>query len=79
MGKNRIGMEETMDHGILVVLEKLKERKHKGVEFDDFRKGFRLAARIFDLRMLGYIISTIREECGERTKARYVLLKEPKK
>jgi hypothetical protein len=36
---------------------------------------FRLAARIFDLRQAGYVISTVYEGDGVRRYARYVLLR----
>lgn len=57
------------------VLEKLKVKKRQGVSYDDFGKGFRLGARIFDLRRKGFVIETVPELVGEAIRARYVLLK----
>lgn len=48
-------------------------RKRGGITFEDFPLGFRLGARIYDLRLKGFDIHTIMEECGERKRARYVL------
>jgi Helix-turn-helix domain len=58
------------------VLAKLRSRKG-GITFDDFARGFRLGARIFDLRESGYGIETVMEQVGDCTRARYVLRGEP--
>lgn len=59
------------------VLSMLKKRKKLGVTFDNFGRGFRLGARIFDLREAGYKILTIREKVSDEcTRARYVLQQE---
>lgn len=55
------------------VLEDL-QRKKKGVTFSDYPTGFRLGARIFDLRESGYNIATIKENLGDCIRARYVLI-----
>lgn len=52
------------------VLNILKQKGHEGVTVHDFGKGFRLGARIYDLRQLGYDIMTCRVESKM---ARYVL------
>lgn len=57
----------------LEVLNALRKNKRLGVTVEDFTLGFRLAARIFDLREAGYVIHS---EPGRV--ARYILLKEPK-
>lgn len=63
-----------MNHACLLVLNRLKSRP-KGVTFEDFSVGFRLAARVFDLREAGHNIQTIKDELpGGGTRARYVLL-----
>ena len=51
-----------------------------GVTINEYAKGFRLGARIYDLRKVGYDIATIREYTHKSTYiARYVLLnKQPK-
>ena len=50
------------------------EKSKKGVTFDDFPTGFRLGARIFDLREMGYEIKTLNERMRSgRNRARYVL------
>lgn len=57
------------------VLNDLKKAKRKGVTFDDYAQGFRLGARIFDLRQLGHKIITQKETLqGDVVRARYVLL-----
>jgi EAL domain-containing protein (putative c-di-GMP-specific phosphodiesterase class I) len=55
------------------VLAKLKQNR-RGITFDDFGRGYRLGARIFDLRQAGFNIVTIKEalENGSQ-RARYVL------
>jgi len=56
------------------VLAKLKAKRRAGVTFDDFARGFRLGARIFDLREAGYRIATVNEALANGNKrARYVL------
>lgn len=58
-------------------LELLRKRKSKGITFDDFATGFRLWARIFGLRQLGYDIVTRRIDIGDDRKiAKYFLIKE---
>lgn len=54
------------------VLKKLQRTRY-GVTFNDFAPGFRLAARIHDLRSAGYDIITINERVGECSRARYLL------
>lgn len=54
------------------VLKKLRSCK-RGVTFDNFARGFRLGARIFDLREAGYQIETVTEQAGDCLRARYVL------
>ncbi len=56
------------------VLARLNAAKRNGITFDDFPRGFRLGARIFDLRQDGFVISTIKEPIGSGTRARYVLM-----
>jgi len=68
-----------MKPSIIKVLSALRCNKRKGITFDDFRTGFRLAAVIFDLRELGYEIITHKEAISNgRNIARYVLIKERK-
>lgn len=55
-------------------LKLLRQRKKKGVTLQDFPKGFRLGARIYDLRQLGYKIITAQY----LPIARYVLLNDPR-
>lgn len=58
------------------VLSDLRKAKRKGVTFDNYAQGFRLGARIFDLRQLGHKIVTQKETLpGDVVRARYVLLK----
>ena len=57
------------------LLELLQKRKRAGVTFDDFPRGFRLAAVIFVLREKGHQIITHNEKLGECVRARYVLIK----
>lgn len=63
-----------------LVLEKLKKAKNKGIQPTDFPVGFRLGARISDLRSRGMRIITDKIEDysqGYKRKiARYVLIKE---
>ncbi len=48
--------------------------KTEGVTCEDFPTGFRLGARAFDLRQLGYPIETARDYIDEKNwRARYVL------
>jgi hypothetical protein len=47
-----------------LVLDKL--RQQGTVDYSDFAKGFRLAARIFDLRQAGHEITSERLEHGAR-------------
>lgn len=64
----------------LIVLQKLKKAKSKGIRITDFPLGFRLGARIKDLRDTGLEIITDKIEDYsqgyKRTIARYVLIKE---
>lgn len=56
------------------VLDMLWKRKSLGVTVKDFPVGFRLGARIFDLRQIGYAIQTITEEMKSGARiGRYVL------
>lgn len=55
------------------VLTLLKARKSKGVTFQDFATGFRLAARIHELRNDGHDIVTLWEHDEDCKWARYVL------
>lgn len=58
----------------LRVLADLKKYK-KGISFDNYPTGFRLAARIFNLREVGHNIVTMKDPLGNGFyKARYVLL-----
>lgn len=60
------------------VLDKLVARKGKGISFSDFATGFRLGARIFDLRKAGYRIATRQEPLKDGGyKARYTLIRQP--
>lgn len=64
---------KTLDAACRSVLARMK-RKRRGVTFDDFQTGFRLGARIFDLRRAGFSIVTVREHLDNgSTRARYVL------
>ncbi len=54
------------------VLAKLRSCKG-GVTWDNFARGFRLGARIFDLREDGFQIETVTEQAGDCLRARYVL------
>lgn len=66
------------DRATQAVLGKLVSAKKRGITFSDFPVGFRLGARIFELRGSGFHIQTVREELGNgRYRARYVLLKRP--
>lgn len=62
-----------MNPACIHVLNRLKAKK-RGVCYDDFARGFRLAARIFDLREAGYTIQTVKDEIPGGTRARYVLV-----
>ena len=66
-------------HATLIrVLSDLKRAKSKGITFDDYRVGFRLPARIFELRKIGYQVDTIKELLpNDVLRARYVLIKSP--
>ena len=61
----------------IFVLERLKKAKNRGVKLTDFPAGFRLSARIKDLRDDGHDILTTSEDDysgGYKRKiARYVL------
>lgn len=54
----------------------LQQRKNRGLRSDDadLKKGFRLSARIKELRELGYNIHTLRDEDNH---GRYVLIGAP--
>lgn len=56
------------------VLELLKKKGNKGISFKDFPTGFRLAARILDLRQTGWDIITQREPMKNGWYARYTLM-----
>ena len=57
------------------VLNDLKRAKKKGITFDNYAQGFRLGARVYDLRQLGHKIVTMKETLsGGVVRARYVLL-----
>lgn len=57
------------------VFNDLKKAKRKGISFDDYGVGFRLGARIFDLRQMGHKIATTKETLSNgAVRARYVLL-----
>lgn len=67
-----------MHPSTLSVLKALK-KKRKGITFNDFPLGFRLGARIKDLRDMGADIATMRvAQANGSWHARYVLLAEPK-
>jgi len=53
------------------VLSLLKKRGNRGVTIEDFPRGFRLAARIYDLTLLDHNILTV----TKTPVARYVLLR----
>ena len=57
------------------VINKLKQAGSKGVTFSDFPHGFRLAARIFDLKGRVWINKTM-EKIGDTRRARYFLISE---
>jgi len=66
------------------VLLKLKQKRAKGITFEDFPTGMRLAARIYDLRKSGHTIVRFWvhgfRRTGEEVKwARYVLVSEANK
>lgn len=64
-----------MNPSTLRVLNDLKKAKRKGITFDNYAQGFRLGARIFDLRQIGHKIITQKEVLsGDVVRARYVLL-----
>jgi len=64
-----------MNPSVTRVLNDLKQAKRKGVSFDDYAQGFRLGARVYDLRQLGHKIVTMKETLsGGVVRARYVLL-----
>ena len=65
-----------MHAGARKVLGKLRSKKRKGITTDDFPSGFRLAARVFDLREMGHIIHAQKERISTGTRARYVLVAE---
>lgn len=59
------------------ILNYLRSAKSKGITQKDAIQYFdcyRLAARILNLREDGHNITTIREEVGDKTFARYVLI-----
>lgn len=59
------------------VLYLLMVRKSKGVTFEDFPAGFRLEARIHDLRHAGYEIARFKMPLGSTHRAGYVLKRRP--
>ncbi len=52
-------------------------RKKRGVTVGDFARGFRLAARVHELRSAGFAIKTEQDEVSDGVLARYVLVGEP--
>jgi len=60
------------------VLEKLKRQKY-GITFQDFPAGFRLAARIYDLRNSGYDIQGHWVKNGDCRWIRYILMSKERK
>jgi hypothetical protein len=67
--------DERLKAHLATILAKLRAKKARGVTFEDFPKGFRLAGRIFDLREAGYQIATRKEPLSNGGQyARYVLL-----
>lgn len=67
-----------MSPGAKMVLRKLQENQQRGLTWDDFHKGFRLSARIYEIRGAGYSITTFNEtirggKCDGLRKARYVI------
>jgi hypothetical protein len=64
-----------MPEATAAVLAMLQEKKHFGVTWDDWPRGFALRSRISDLRKKGYRITTINETLeGGAIRARYILL-----
>lgn len=64
-----------MSPSVLRVLNDLKRHKRKGITFSDYPQGFRLGARVFDLRQLGHNIVTMKETLAhDVVRARYALL-----
>jgi len=61
------------------VLNELRRRGSQGVTVDHFNIGFRLAARIKDLRDSGNEIRTAKETVNYGTRGRYFLISEAKK
>lgn len=64
-----------MNKSVAAVLNRLRIAGNAGINVTQFPKGFRLGARIYDLRQMGYEIITRRLENGM---AEYVLVGEPK-
>jgi hypothetical protein len=59
------------------VLAMLRKARKHGVAFNDFARGFRLGARVYDLRREGFDIITVKEPMGNgATYARYILMRE---
>ena len=54
------------------VLTKLQRRPVRGITALDFPKGFRLGARIYDLRYKGYMIVTLDSGAGKLARYRLV-------
>lgn len=66
-----------MQPATIKTLDCLRRNKRRGITFDDFPTGFRLGARIFDLRQLGFEIVTKKIDIGDSRKiAQYFLIKE---
>lgn len=62
------------------VLDKLREKGRRGVTFDDFPRGKDVRKRMSELRYLGFHLITSFEPISNGGKrARYFLIKEPKK
>lgn len=60
----------------LKVLTALRSKK-RGITVEDFARGFRLAARVHELRGAGFVIKTEQDEVSDGVLARYVLVGEP--
>lgn len=67
-----------MHPATMMVLGKLRNKKRRGITVDDFAIGFRLAARVFELREMRHVIHAEKEKIATGTRARYVLIKEGK-
>lgn len=69
-----------MKPSLLKVLDKLREKGRNGVTFEDFPRGMEYRKRMNELRALGFELVTILETLSTGCRrARYFLIKEPKK